>query len=78
MRSNEAGMEEQMAEKEPDKVTCPRCCSPNVRIVSTKDIFAPRSHTGNLKTDLTPISTAVTYNCQDQNCGHEWSKIVPL
>ena len=65
--------EEQMAEKESDKVTCPRCSSRNVFVVSRKDNFRPRSQTGNLKTDLTAISTTVNYKCQDQNCRHEWS-----
>jgi DNA-directed RNA polymerase subunit RPC12/RpoP len=69
---------EQMAEKEPKNVTCPNCSSRPVGIVSRKDNYRPRSHTGNLKTDLTPISTSVTYKCQDQNCGHEWSETTPL
>jgi DNA-directed RNA polymerase subunit RPC12/RpoP len=64
-----------MAEKEPDEVTCPSCSSRNVRVVSRKDNFRPRSQTGNLKTDLIPISSTVSYKCQDQNCGHEWSDI---
>jgi hypothetical protein len=65
---------EEMAEKEPGKVPCPRCSSGNVRIVSRKDNFRPRLHTGNLRSDLTPISTTVNYKCQEQNCGHEWSE----
>ena len=63
-----------MAEKEPDKVTCPSCSSHNVRVVSRKDNLRPRLQTGNLQTDLTPISTTVTYKCQNQDCGHEWSE----
>src|SRR5437879_13757117 len=70
---NENKNEEPMAEKESDKVTCPSCSSRNVRVVSRKDNFRPRSQTGNLKTDLTPLSTTVSYSCQDQNCGHAWS-----
>ena len=65
---------EEMAEKEPGKVTCPRCASGNVRVVSRKDNLRPRLHTGNLRSDLTPISTTVNYKCQDQNCGHEWNE----
>ncbi len=67
-----------MAEKEPDKVTCPSCSSRNVCVMSRKDNFRPRSQTGNLKTDLTPLSTTVSYRCQDQNCGHEWSESTSL
>ena len=66
-----------MAEKNADKVTCPICSSHNVQIVSKKNNLRPRSQTGNLKTDLTPISTTVTYKCQDK-CGHEWSETTPL
>src|SRR6516225_10551122 len=58
----------QMAEKSADKVTCPRCSSQNVQLVSRKNNLRPRSQTGNFKTDLTPISTTVTYKCQDK-CG---------
>jgi DNA-directed RNA polymerase subunit RPC12/RpoP len=61
-----------MAEKESDPVTCPNCSSRNVRVLSQKENFRPWSRTGNLKTDLTPISTTVSYKCQDPNCGHEW------
>ena len=68
--------EEPMAEKEPDKAACPRCSSPDVAVVSRKNDLRPRSQTGNLKTDLTPISTTVAYKCQD--CGHEWSETSPL
>lgn len=67
-----------MAEKEPDKVTCPSCSSRNVRVLSRKDNFRPRSQTGNLKTDLTPISTTVAFQCQDGHCGHEWSDSASL
>ena len=56
------------------KVTCPHCSSGNVRVVSRKDNLRPRLHTGNLRSDLTPISTTVNYKCQDQNCGHEWNE----
>jgi len=72
---NENQKEEPMAEKEPDKVKCPSCSSRNARVVRREDNFRPRSQTGNLKTDLTPLSTTVSYRCQDQNCGHEWSDI---
>jgi DNA-directed RNA polymerase subunit RPC12/RpoP len=65
-----------MAEKEPDKPACPGCSSKNVRVASRKNDFRPRSHTGNLQTDLTPISVTVTYQCQD--CGHQWSETAPL
>jgi len=64
----------EMAEKEPSKVMCPRCSSGNARVVSRKDNFRPRLHTGNLWSDLAPISTTVNYKCQDQNCGHEWNE----
>jgi DNA-directed RNA polymerase subunit RPC12/RpoP len=65
-----------MAEKEPDEAACPRCSSHNARVVSRKSNLRPRSQTGNLKTDLTPISTTVTHKCPD--CGHEWSETTPL
>jgi hypothetical protein len=68
----------EMAEKEPVKVTYPSCSSGNVRIVSRKDNFRPRLQTGNLRTDLTPISNTVNYKCQEQNCGHEWSETACL
>jgi DNA-directed RNA polymerase subunit RPC12/RpoP len=61
-----------LAEKDPDQVTCPACSSRNARAASRKDNFRPRSHTGNLQADLTPISVTVTYRCRD--CGHEWSE----
>jgi uncharacterized Zn finger protein len=64
--------------KTPDKVICPSCSSNNVRVVNQKDNFRPRSHTGNLRADLTPISVTVTYKCQNQGCGHEWSETNPL
>jgi hypothetical protein len=65
-----------MAEKEPAKPTCPGCSSQNVRVASRKNDFRPRSHTGNLQADLTPISVTATYQCQD--CGHQWSQTAPL
>jgi hypothetical protein len=64
--------EAQMAEM----VTCPGCSSSNVCLVNRKDNFRPRSGTGNLKADLTPISTTVNYKCQDPNCGREWSETI--
>jgi hypothetical protein len=70
--------EEPRAEKEPDQVTCPDCSSHNVRVVSRKSNLRARSQTGNLQADLTPISATVTYRCQDQDCGHEWSETTPL
>lgn len=63
-----------MAEKESDKETCPSCFSHNVRVVSRNNNLRPRLQTGNLQTDLTPISTTVTYKCQNEDCGHEWSE----
>jgi DNA-directed RNA polymerase subunit RPC12/RpoP len=60
-----------MAEKEPDQVTCPGCSGKNVRVASRRSNYRPRSHTGNLQADLTPVSVTVAYRCQD--CGHEWS-----
>jgi hypothetical protein len=69
---------EEITVEEPSQVTCPRCSSRRVRVVSRKDNYRPRSQTGNLRTDLTPISTTVTYKCQDQTCGQEWSETSPL
>jgi hypothetical protein len=69
---------QKIPEKEPEKVTCLGCSSRNVRVVSRKDNYRPRSQTGNLRTDLTPISSTMTYKCQDQSCGHEWSETTPL
>ena len=63
-----------MAEKVSDKETCPSCSSHNVRVVSRKNNLRPRLQTGNLQTDLTPISITVTYKGQNQDCGHEWSE----
>ena len=65
-----------MAEKEPDRATCPGCSSHNVRVTGRKSNLRPRPQTGNLQTDLTPISTTVTYKCED--CGHEWGETTPL
>jgi hypothetical protein len=67
-----------MAEKESDEVTCPNCASRNVRVLTRKDTLRARPQTGNFRTDLAPISTAVTYKCQDENCGHEWIKTISL
>ena len=67
-----------MTEEKPDKVTCPNCSSYNVRVVSRRNNLRPRLQTGNLQTDLTPISSTVSYKCQDQACGHEWSETTPL
>jgi hypothetical protein len=69
---------EEMADKELGKVTCPRCSSGNVRILNCKDNFRPRLHTGNLRSDLTPISTTVNYKCQEPNCGQEWTETTCL
>jgi hypothetical protein len=67
-----------MAEKESDKVMCPACSSHNVCLLSQKSNLRPRSQTGNLQTDLTPISTTLTYKCQNQDCGHEWNETTDL
>ena len=74
-KDTENKKEQQMAEEEPDKATCPRCSSHNVRVMGRKSNLRPRPQTGNLQTDLTPISTTVTYKCQD--CGHEWGETTP-
>jgi hypothetical protein len=66
-----------MAEKESERVKCPVCSSPAGRAVNEHAVFRPRSQTGNLKTDLTPVSITLTYRCQDQACGHEWNAITP-
>jgi hypothetical protein len=63
-----------MAEKEPDMVVCPSCSSQDVRVVSRKNNLRPRSQTGNLQTDLTSISTTVSYQCQNRDCSHEWNE----
>ena len=65
-----------MAEKEPNQATCPGCSGQRIRATIRKNNFRPRSHTGNLQADLTPVSVTVTYQCQD--CGHEWSETAPL
>ena len=70
--------EESMAEKESDQVMCPGCSAHNVRLLSRKSNLRPRSQTGNLQTDLTPISTTLTYKCQNQDCGHEWNETTDL
>jgi hypothetical protein len=75
---NTENKKEEIAEEEPDKLSCPSCSSRSVRVVSRKDNYRPLSQTGNLRTDLTPISTTVTYKCQDKTCGHEWSETTPL
>jgi hypothetical protein len=67
-----------MTEKEPDQVACPRCSSQDVRVVGRKDNLRPRSQTGNLRADLSPISTTVTYKCQNPDCGHEWNETTAL
>jgi DNA-directed RNA polymerase subunit M/transcription elongation factor TFIIS len=64
-----------MAEKEPDKATCPRCSAHNARVVGRKANLRPRPQTGDLRADLTPVSTTVTYECHD--CGHGWDETVP-
>jgi hypothetical protein len=66
-----------MAEKEPQGA-CPNCSSQEVRVVSRKDNLRPRPQTGRLQTDLAPISTTVTYKCQNQDCGHEWNETTAL
>jgi DNA-directed RNA polymerase subunit RPC12/RpoP len=65
-----------MAEKEHEKPSCPRCSSQNAGVIGRKNNYRPRSHTGNLQADLTPISVTVTYRCSD--CGHEWNETIKL
>lgn len=64
-----------MAETEPDKRTCPRCSAHNARVAGQKGNLRPRPQTGNLRADLTPVSTTVSYECPD--CGHGWYETVP-
>lgn len=58
-------------------VACPTCSSREVRTVREKPNLRPRLHTGNLLTDLTPISVTVTHKCQNPDCGQEWSTTTP-
>jgi hypothetical protein len=67
-----------MAATQPDMEICPRCSSRDVGVVSRTEHLRPRPQTGNLRTDLTPVSTTVKYRCKDPNCGHEWSESKPL
>jgi hypothetical protein len=67
-----------MAEKEPEGVACLRCYCQDVRVVSRKNNLRPRLQTGRLETDLTPVSTTVTYKCQNPACGHEWNETTAL
>ena len=66
-----------MADKRVAEITCPKCAGHDVLLVNQKSNLRPRPQTGNLHTDLTPISTTATYKCQKQGCGHDWSATIP-
>lgn len=66
-----------MIEQETEKAVCPTCSARNVRVVNRKNNYRPWPQTGNLRTDLTPVSITLTYQCQNKACGHEWTETCP-
>jgi len=63
-----------MADSIPDQVKCPTCSLGKAFVVNQQNHLRPRPQTGNLQTDLKPISTTVLYKCQNKECGHEWNE----
>jgi hypothetical protein len=65
-----------MADQQPNPVQCPQCSSKDVFVVNQTNNLRPRPQTGNLRADMTPISTTLTYKCANTTCGYTWSATI--